>query len=243
MIALTVIAKMEDQYIKEWIEYNLKLGFDRIFIYENDWTCKVRNHKITKIPWNGPYQQQNAFTHFIQNYSDKYQWVAFFDVDEYLVLKRHKTIQEFIADFENDNGIAINLQTFGANGQINRGEYPNSILKQFFKRSWEVSPYVKLIVKLPTKGHMIDPHQFGITMIDTNRNTVSGAWNVNGPTDTAVINHYARKCYEDWLIRCKRGFPFSKNRTAKPEDWEAIKYEDSEILDLTALHFMYGLHW
>lgn len=31
--ALVCIAKNEDNYIDEWIEYHLMLGFDRIFVY------------------------------------------------------------------------------------------------------------------------------------------------------------------------------------------------------------------
>ena len=34
--ALVCIAKNEDHYIDEWIEYYLKLGIDHIFIYQND---------------------------------------------------------------------------------------------------------------------------------------------------------------------------------------------------------------
>ena len=36
-IALVTLAHKDDLYIQEWIEYNLKLGFDDIFIYQNNW--------------------------------------------------------------------------------------------------------------------------------------------------------------------------------------------------------------
>ena len=35
--ALVCIAKEEDNYIDEWIKYHLKLGFNDIFVYQNDW--------------------------------------------------------------------------------------------------------------------------------------------------------------------------------------------------------------
>ena len=38
-IALVCIAKNEDDYIEEWVNYHLKLGFSKIFIYENNWRC------------------------------------------------------------------------------------------------------------------------------------------------------------------------------------------------------------
>ena len=48
-IALVCIAKNEDNYIHEWINYHLKLEFDSIFIYENDWESNVINDKVFKI--------------------------------------------------------------------------------------------------------------------------------------------------------------------------------------------------
>ena len=35
-VALVCIAKNEDNYIQEWITYNKLIGFDDIFIYQND---------------------------------------------------------------------------------------------------------------------------------------------------------------------------------------------------------------
>ena len=47
-LALVCIAKNEDPYIEEWVNYNLKLGFDKVFIYENNWRCKLNNDNIVK---------------------------------------------------------------------------------------------------------------------------------------------------------------------------------------------------
>lgn len=40
-VALAAIAKDEDNYIEEWIRYNLKLGFDKIIIYQNNWRANI----------------------------------------------------------------------------------------------------------------------------------------------------------------------------------------------------------
>lgn len=39
--ALVCIAKDEDNYIQEWIDYHLKLGFSDIYIWQNNWRSKV----------------------------------------------------------------------------------------------------------------------------------------------------------------------------------------------------------
>lgn len=38
--ALVCIAKDEDDYIREWADYHLKIGFDDIYILQNNWRCK-----------------------------------------------------------------------------------------------------------------------------------------------------------------------------------------------------------
>ena len=81
-VALVCIAKNEDHYIEEWVDYNLKLGFDHIFIYENDWRCSLDNPKVTKIPFDGRSKQIEAYNNFLTHSSSEYQWVAFFDVDD-----------------------------------------------------------------------------------------------------------------------------------------------------------------
>ena len=52
-VALVCIAKNEDNYIEEWVLYHKKLGFDRIFIYENDWKCNLEYPFLTKVPFPG----------------------------------------------------------------------------------------------------------------------------------------------------------------------------------------------
>ena len=54
--ALVCIAKDEDNYILEWIDYHLKLGFNHIYVYCNDWNWFVPSkylYKVTKIEFNG----------------------------------------------------------------------------------------------------------------------------------------------------------------------------------------------
>jgi hypothetical protein len=36
-VAICCIAKNEDNYIDEWIEYHLKLGIDDIHVHQNNW--------------------------------------------------------------------------------------------------------------------------------------------------------------------------------------------------------------
>ena len=35
-VVIVAIAKMEQDYIEEWVKYHLHLGFDQIFLYDNE---------------------------------------------------------------------------------------------------------------------------------------------------------------------------------------------------------------
>ena len=95
-VALVCIAKNEDYYIQEWLDYHFKLGFDHAFIYANDWEYTNSSDKVTVIPFPGKCQQLPAYNDFIKNFYDRYDYAAFFDVDEFLVLKENPSIQDFI---------------------------------------------------------------------------------------------------------------------------------------------------
>ena len=145
-IALVCIAKNEDDYIQEWVNYNKKLGFDDIFIYQNDWICQIDEPNLIKIEFNGLNQQTNAYNNFIQNYHNNYDWVAFFDVDEFLVLKKHNNIKEFIMDYDEYSSIGINWVLFGDN-DLNSVDNNYEVLSRFTKRQSSINPHIKSIIK------------------------------------------------------------------------------------------------
>ena len=39
-LALVAIAKDEDNYLREWLDYHFKIGFDEIYVYQNNWHFK-----------------------------------------------------------------------------------------------------------------------------------------------------------------------------------------------------------
>ena len=56
-VALVCIAKNEDLYIDEWIDYHFKLGFDEIFVYQNNWRFNKDIENALKIlPPGAPFQ-------------------------------------------------------------------------------------------------------------------------------------------------------------------------------------------
>lgn len=232
--ALVCIAKNEDEYILEWINYHQKLGFDKIFIYENDWRCDLNSDIITKIPLDGKQQQVIAYNHFISQFYKKYDWAAFLDVDEFLVLKKHTNIRDFINEYSEFPAIGINWAIFGNNNHTSITDN-YSVIQRFTKRQNGVDKHIKVIVKLDSHVRMII-HNTNSFCVDTNKNKIKGPFNHNGSDDVAQINHYFCKTKPEFMLKINRGKADALDYRSESE-FET--YNINEVTDLHALRFMY----
>ena len=235
-VALVCIAKNEDDYIHEWIDYNKKLGFDNIIIYQNDWRFVIEDPTVIKLEFDGLNKQVLAYNHFIKNNLNNYDWVAFFDVDEFLVLKKHKNIKEFIQDYSDYEAIGINWILFGDNGHDSVGE-DYGVLNRFTKRQSSINPHIKSIIKL-TSNVVMDVHNPNCLWTNTDKKTNMGPFNKPGNDDIAVINHYFSKTKQEFLLKCERGRADSFTKR-KLDEFEPHNCNDVE--DLSAYNFYNNL--
>jgi hypothetical protein len=130
-VAITCMAKCENDYIREWVEYHLDLGFDKIFIYDNndldgehfdevigdyieDGRCEVIDYRGRKCC------QEDAYDDCYQRHRREYDWIAVFDIDEFLTLKQHKNVHEFLSDSRYDGFelIHLNWMCYGDNEML-----------------------------------------------------------------------------------------------------------------------------
>ncbi len=107
-VGLCVIGKQENKYAKEFVEYYKSIGFDHIFIYDNNdkddekfeevLSEYISQNFVSIINFRGYRGKENhpQFDAYIDCYeknAKNYAWLAFYDFDEFLYLKKHKTIQ------------------------------------------------------------------------------------------------------------------------------------------------------
>ena len=141
---VVAIAKYENDYIREWIEYNLNLGFDHIFIGDNNddhiediFTVVndyVKDGKVTIINIKDYNITQNQFYHHVyKNLVGSFDWVLFYDIDEFLVLNKHKTVNEYLSQekFNDFDIIKINWKVMSNNGYVVQIDKP--VLERFTK--------------------------------------------------------------------------------------------------------------
>ena len=199
----------EEPYIDEWIQYHLALGFSHIYLYDNsDSNClKHKNSdKITIIHFPGKTKQLEAYQLFVTQYREKHQWAAMIDCDEFIVLKKHNSINSFLNKYRQCSTIALNWLMFGTSHQKAYDNRP--VTNRFRYCSNNINHHVKSIVQLAHVHSWVDPHHPVLTkghIYDTNQNIINGPINPLGDYTTACIHHYYTKSEQEFREKIERG--------------------------------------
>ena len=94
-VIICAMARCENAYINDWCKYHLDLGFDEIYLYDNDEVDSPYigdaiqadlKDRIHIINIRGMREQGLQFTIYKQFYfenQDKFDWCAFIDIDEF----------------------------------------------------------------------------------------------------------------------------------------------------------------
>lgn len=96
-LALIAIGRRENRYALEFVEHYLALGFDHIFIADNNHDGEehfedvlgryISDGSVSIHDYRGRETVQvAAYTELYALYGSRYDWVAFFDFDEFLVM-------------------------------------------------------------------------------------------------------------------------------------------------------------
>jgi len=235
--ALVCIAKNEENYIQEWVEYHIKLGFSFIFIYENNWRCDIEHPQVIKIPFDGEVKQVPAYNHFLQTQKENFDWVGFIDVDEFLVLTQDKNVTDFFKRFNHMNGVGVNWYLFGDNNlnKVIDGEY--NVIKRFTKRQSVINRHIKTFLNLRlTENVTMYVHNCNIPISNQDFEQFVGPFCNNCSTTYAKLNHYFTKTKEEFLEKIKRG---RSDTLMKRNLMDFDDHNFNEIEDLAALKFMY----
>ena len=87
-VGIIAIAKNENLYLKEWIDWHLGLGFDKIMIGLNDDEFKplITNPKVVYEDYHGVESVQTiAYRRIYKKYQKDFDWLLFCDIDEFVM--------------------------------------------------------------------------------------------------------------------------------------------------------------
>lgn len=230
-VALLCIAKDEDRYIKEWVDYHLSLGFDQIFVCCDNWACPLRSSghvSVINFPAMIRPPQMPIYNDMLDVLRGKFDWVAFFDCDEFLVLKRHDTVQEFLSG--RSESVGINWVLFGDNG-LTEDDGSHGVIDRFTRRQSIPNKHVKCIVKCDPDVKMATPHSPNKLWRGSDGELHDYAFCENGCIDEAQINHYFCKTLPEWKKKQDRGGPDGFYR--RP-DSDFDRHNFNEVEDLSA---------
>jgi hypothetical protein len=237
------IALNEEKYIDEWTSYHLKLGFSKIYIYDNSQEnvlAYLQSDKIHVTHFPGKLRQWESYNNFLQNYGMNHRWCAIIDCDEFIVLKKHSNILDFLQIHLQSGALGINWVLFGSN---NHQVYTNEpVLKRFTRRQHDVNRHIKCIICCSDVLEYNHPHHPTVMLTGTNvkdvyGNNIYGPFNYHGDDKICQINHYFTKSKEEFERKRLRGNADCLH-IRKPEEFEQHDFNDVE--DFTAMHFLYG---
>lgn len=215
-VALICIACNEDHYIKEWISYHKFIGIDDIYIYQNNWRFPFENNDqhVHLIEWDGYIVQLSAYDDFKDRHYSEYDFAAFLDCDEFICLKKHNNLKEFLNDYIEYGGVGLNWKNFGDSHLEFNGNY--NIISRFTLAQKGLHRNFKTIVnlnKLKNNFHFIGADAINLTntIININKTHYLNGNFDNTPeeNDIAQLNHY-RKTRTEFYDRRKNGPPDQK---------------------------------
>ena len=222
------MAKQENKYIKEFVGHYQKLKIKKIIIYDNNdingETFKVllkneiKKKFIKLINYRGIKSPQNkALNNCYQKYNHLFDWIAFYDVDEFLYIRNYTNINSFLSlpQFKKCQNIIINWKYFGDNDKIYYNEKP---LTERFTKPINISNNLKIlndkyyiaaaksIVRSGLKLNWgLFPHYLINTINCRPNGSILNDYFYPYDHSIAYINHYLTKSTEEFVEKLKRG--------------------------------------
>ncbi|PDT50446.1 glycosyltransferase family 92 protein [Sinorhizobium fredii] len=141
-IALVACVKNEASYIEEWARFHKAVGIRHFHLYDDDSTDGtldvlqrvLGSQELTVVPWKMRMRDQEsgellngqtiAFAHAILNFGARYDRMAFIDVDEFLLPKKGRTLQEALKGAGGFPNISLPWHMFGHSGHVSRPAGP-----------------------------------------------------------------------------------------------------------------------
>lgn len=220
---ICAIVKNEQRFIREWVEYCLSIGFDKLYIYEdygsethkNELNDYIEQGKVeltsldesdfTHRHRKGTLVQRELYRNFFQRCKDENlaDWAGFFDVDEFMMFEDGWNLERLENEFEDCGGVLLSWRLYGANGHMKRPK--GNVVDNYTTHledgalldahiQWNVKSLVN-VKNCPSMKHI---HVFN-GCLQTNHGTFTK--DSKPCFEKAWLNHYYTKSWEDYLDR------------------------------------------
>jgi hypothetical protein len=220
-VGVCAIARNEGRYVREWIAYHLALGFDAVIIYDNEDDPGTLTPVLEESGFPpgavvvrhfpGVARQFAAYEDALATYAGEFESLAFIDVDEFIVLRKHADVKALLADrFRHEGALCLSWVFFGSAGLEHYD--PRPITQRFTRRQPSIDDqptHVKSIVKLACASHFPEnPHLAHLTRgaaLDCRGRPVESPSEHPGCEGVACIHHYWTKSAQEFREKIERG--------------------------------------
>mmetsp|Transcript_24122 Transcript_24122/g.35539 ORF Transcript_24122/g.35539 Transcript_24122/m.35539 type:complete len:357 (-) Transcript_24122:967-2037(-) len=246
-VGICAIVKDAEAYIDEWVDYNFAIGFHGIYIYDNSKENELKpwgdlrrdrlgdNLHVVHHPLTDDNDTQTiAYNNCVERFRNDSKYIAFFDDDEFLVLKKHPDVSSMIRDHLPNGSLAINWRLFGTSNKTMYAPIP--VLRRFQYREEETHERVKCIVRTQDFEMMWTAHAPWLVPDAGYTDTSGGGtwknrfgFNLARPDDVAVLYHYKYKSEKEWYQKeCVRLTVFGyKKKTCGTAPLVGTVFDDS----------------
>ena len=233
---LCVLGKKENLYAKEFVNHYKELGYTHIFIYDNNDSGderfeevlqeEIKSNFVSIINIRGIYPlneiggpQCLAYKDCYEKNSKNFDWLSFFDFDEFLELPEALNIEKFLRNkrYKKCENIKVNYISYSDNELLN---YDNRPVQERFTKPL-IGHKSNMIVKSTVRGGLAQnywsngctPHTSFMNI--TSCNSLGEIINPNAGTllsinyTFAYLKHYYTKSLEEYVNKTKRGDPYT----------------------------------
>ena len=236
-VLICCIGKCENRYIREFVEHYKNLGAANVCIFDNNDVDGEKYEEVIGdlidsgfvmlVDYRGRKQcQWAAYEECYTRYGQHYDWIAFFDCDEFLEFKNKKmTIPEYFSQdcFEDYDMVHINWMCYGDNEQLYYEDKPvqerfknpvkpfNFRVKYPFAENCHIKSVIRgyiddIEIKWLRNSHTPDTE---LACCDSRGRYIQNSFSPFCDYDFSVayLKHYTTKSVEEYCEKIKRGFP------------------------------------
>ena len=219
-IAVCAIFKDEAPYLLEWLAFHRMIGVDLFVLYDNGSSdggselirASSFARNVTLIDWPERPGQLSAYNHFRVNHAPRFTWVAFIDIDEFIMPLAGGSIRDILMRRAYQPYAQVLLQwlVFGPSGHRTRPD--GLVIESYTSRlpeAAEASRHIKTIARTDRlRGIDYTPHAAECSGPACNTRGEAVLPYAIQPTEcheVMVVYHYFTKSEDDWGFKRRRG--------------------------------------
>jgi Glycosyl transferase family 2 len=216
-LAVCAMFENEARYLPEWLAYHRLAGVAEFVLYDNgstdDPALAIRGspfaEHVTLIHWRQRPGQLAAYKHFIDIFAPGFDWVAFLDVDQFLLPLGRDTVVAALQSLDHAAAVLVQRRVFGPGAW--QEAPPGLVIENYDRCAGDDDPanqHVATIARCSALLGVTDnPHEFRVngSVFNTAGHLVpNNAIQVQPCYENLVVNHYHTRSRQDFLAKLSR---------------------------------------